>query len=543
MAAVPSLIAERLRGLLAEERCYTVPSAFDALSAKLIEQEGFELTFMSGFAVSAARIGAPDTGLISYGEMVAAARDIVGAVSIPVIGDGDTGYGNMLNVRRTVKGYADAGLAAVMIEDQLAPKRCGHTRGKAVVGREEAVDRIRAAADARDEGRDILILARTDARHEHGLSEAIARAAAFHEAGADILFVEAPQSVEEMRRICEELPGPKMANLVEGGATPILANDELADLGFRIAIYPLTLMSAAMRAMTQALDALKVGEAPAGLLDFAELRRRVGFDAYYETEKRYVGARIDPVEAAAGSDAEEIETVNSTTMAAPLTVDEKRARAEKIHWFHTMDLGDGVVTHGIKPADRLAYQADRVFAHPVEGHSVLDVGAWDGYFSFEAKRRGASDVLATDYFCWSGPGHASKRGFDLAKAAIDPTVREKEIDVLDLSEDAVGTFDTVLMLGVFYHLKNPFLAVEKVGALAKRMFVIETHVDLNIPAKPPSMAFYPGRELNNDPTNWWGPNVACVVAMLKACGFPRVTVDAEYGAQKGSRALFHGFRE
>lgn len=294
MATVqPVTSAERLRGLLAEPRCHMIPSAGDALSAKLVEQAGFPIVFMSGFAVSAMRIGQPDVGLVSYGEMAATARDICSAVSIPVVGDGDTGYGNAINVKRTVDGYARAGCAAVMIEDQLSPKRCGHTKGKLVVDREEAVARIRAAADARSEGRDILILARTDARHGHGLTEAIDRAAAFKKAGADILFVEAPQSVEEMRTICAELPGPKMANMVEGGATPILPIDELGDIGFSIATYPLTLMSAAMRAMTDALSRMKQGGLPPEdmLLDFAELRRRVGFDDYYEEERRYAGAR------------------------------------------------------------------------------------------------------------------------------------------------------------------------------------------------------------------------------------------------------------
>lgn len=291
MAPHPSLAADRLRALLAEPGCITVPSAGDALSARLIEQEGFPLIFMSGFAVSAHRLGAPDTGLISYAEMVDQARNICSAVKVPVMGDGDTGYGNALNVRRTVQGYAQAGCAAVMIEDQLAPKRCGHTKGKKVVDRTEAVDRIRAAADAREEGRDILILARTDARHEHGLTEAIDRAAAFWDAGADILFVEAPKNRDEMVTLCRELPGPKMANMVEGGETPILSNAELTEIGYAFAAYPLTLMSSAMTAMVGALQALK-GDTPRNdLMDFAELRRRVGFDAYYENEQRYSQVR------------------------------------------------------------------------------------------------------------------------------------------------------------------------------------------------------------------------------------------------------------
>lgn len=282
---------DRLRTLLRQDRLHVMPCCFDALSARLIEQGGFGLTFMSGFAASASRIGAPDLGLMSYGEVIDQARNIVDAVGIPVIGDGDTGYGNAMNVRRTVRGFARAGCAAVMIEDQLAPKRCGHTPGKEVVGRDEAFDRIRAAADARAED-DILILARTDARYEHGLSEAIARAATFHKLGADILFVEAPRSVDEMRAICADLPGTKMANIVEGGETPDLSHEELREIGYAIAAYPLTLMSAAMRAMVAGLAALKDGtDRSAHLMDFAELRQRIGFDDYYEASARYTSSR------------------------------------------------------------------------------------------------------------------------------------------------------------------------------------------------------------------------------------------------------------
>lgn len=293
MPAIPPLSApQRLRALLAEDRLLAVPACGDALSALMIEQSGFEVAFMSGFAVSASRIGRPDTGLLSYGEIVDQGRNICAAVTLPVIGDGDTGYGNALNVKRTVQGYARAGFACIMIEDQVAPKRCGHTKGKLVVDREEAVDRIKAAHDARMEGEDILILARTDARHGHGLAEAIARAQAFHEAGADILFIEAPTSEAEMRTLCAELPGPKMANLVEGGATPVLPPAALEEIGYQVAAYPLTLMSAAMKAMLEALAGVKCGVHPEDLLlDFAELRRRVGFEAYYEEELRYIGAR------------------------------------------------------------------------------------------------------------------------------------------------------------------------------------------------------------------------------------------------------------
>lgn len=277
----------KLRTLLEADKLHVMPCCFDALSAKLIQQGGFGLTFMSGFATSASRIGQPDLGLMTYTEVADSARNICDAIDIPVIGDGDTGYGNAMNVRRTVRGFSRAGCAAVMIEDQLAPKRCGHTPGKDVVGREEAFDRIKAAVDAREDD-DILILARTDARHTVGLSEAIERAANFLELGADILFVEAPKTVEEMRSICADLPGPKMANIVEGGETPELSHAELRDIGYSIAAYPLTLMAAAMKAMVDAIDALNV-DSPRDpmLMDFSELRERIGFDDYYEASSAY----------------------------------------------------------------------------------------------------------------------------------------------------------------------------------------------------------------------------------------------------------------
>jgi len=281
--------AQQLAELLEKNTLHVMPCCFDALSARLIERAGFALTFMSGFAVSAARLGAPDTGLISYGEMVDQGRNICSAVSIPVIGDADTGYGNALNVKRTVRGYAQAGFACAMIEDQLAPKRCGHTRGKQVVGRGEAVARIRAAVDAREEGADVLVMARTDARFEHGFDEALWRCLAFKDAGADIIFFEAPQSEAEMERLCAEIPGPKMANMVEQGDTPVLAPERLEAMVCLIGAYPLTLLSVGIKAMMGALGALAEGRTPDGLLDFAELREIVGFDDYDREQGRYPG--------------------------------------------------------------------------------------------------------------------------------------------------------------------------------------------------------------------------------------------------------------
>jgi 2-methylisocitrate lyase-like PEP mutase family enzyme len=289
--------ADRLRGLLGEGRLLILPCCFDALSAMLIERAGFPATFMSGFAVSASRLALPDTGLISFGEMVEHGRGICRAIGIPVIGDGDTGYGNAINVKRTVREYAAAGFAAVMIEDQVAPKRCGHTRGKHVVERDEAVMRIRAACDAREEGADILILARTDARATHGLNEALERARAFSAVGADLLFIEAPLSEEEMATICREAPGLHLANMLDGGSTPVLPPGRLQELGFAMAAFPLVLLSAAIGAMQRALAALAGGEMPRDEMPrFAELRALLGFEAYDAEAERYAAAsgRRDP---------------------------------------------------------------------------------------------------------------------------------------------------------------------------------------------------------------------------------------------------------
>ena len=278
---------DRLRHLLRQPDFLIMPCAFDALSARLIEEAGFALTFMSGFAVAAARFGLPDTGLVSYGEVVETARNITDAVTLPVIGDGDTGYGNPMSVKRTVAGFAKAGLAAVMIEDQLSPKRCGHTEGKSVVGRAEAQTRLRAAIDARNDGADILILARTDARATLGIDEAVTRVRLFREMGADITFLEAPRSLEEMRHYCREVEGPKMANMLEGGMTPVLAPQQLAEMGYKIAAYPLTLLSGAVAAMRDNLAALRDGRTPAQLTDWPDLRRLAGFEDYDRHADRY----------------------------------------------------------------------------------------------------------------------------------------------------------------------------------------------------------------------------------------------------------------
>ena len=278
---------DKLRALLAEEGALVLPGCFDALTARLIERAGYSGAFMGGFAVSASRLGAPDTGLISYSEMLDQGRNICSAVDFPVIGDGDTGYGNAVNVQRTVKGYADAGFACVMIEDQVSPKKCGHTQGKQIVSRDEAFSRIQAAVDAREAGANILIMARTDANATDGMDEAILRARTFADIGADITFLEAPNTIEEMTAYCDGVPGPKMANMVEGGETPFLPPEQLAEIGYKVIIYPISLMLAGLQVMEDALTSIKGGSHPDNLAGFGHLRDVVGFPEYYDVEKQY----------------------------------------------------------------------------------------------------------------------------------------------------------------------------------------------------------------------------------------------------------------
>ena len=287
----------RLRELLASGQIIQTPCAHDALSARLIERASFPAAFMSGFCVSASRLALPDTGLISYGEMVDVGRTITSATSarFPIIGDGDDGYGNAMNVKRTVRGYANAGFAGILLEDQVAPKACGHTKNRRVVSREDAVTRVRAACDARDEsGSGIVVIARSDARSAVDLDEALWRVAAFADQGADALFIDALRSKEELSAFCAVAPGvPKMANMLEGGgATPICTPQELQDMGFSIVAYPLSLLAVSVKAMEKALG--EISSASSGyfpssesLPTFGELQRSVGFPEYYADDERY----------------------------------------------------------------------------------------------------------------------------------------------------------------------------------------------------------------------------------------------------------------
>ena len=202
-------------------------------------------------------------------------------------------------------------------------------------------------------------------------------------------------------------------------------------------------------------------------------------------------------------------------------VEQIRQQAAATKWFHTMDIGHGIETQGVyDPRTRLPYLK---LPASLSGKHVLDIGAWDGFYSFECERRGAASVLATDSFCWSGGGWGSKAGFDLAHRSLGSKVETREIDVMDMSAEAVGQFDLVLLLGVLYHMRHPLLCLEKVASVTKDLLILETEVDL-LSIQRPAMAFYESAEVNQDDTNWFGPNPPCVTAMLRAVGFEDVTV-------------------
>lgn len=292
--------APTLRALLARPGLAVVPSCFDAMSARLIERAGFDVAFMSGYAVSATQLALPDAGLISYEEMVAQGRRICDAVHIPVIGDADTGFGNPVNVKRTVRGYYRAGFACAMIEDQVYPKRCGFAHGLAVVDRRDAITRLRAALDARAEiqaaGGDILIVGRTDSRTPEGFKEALWRAEAFADLGADIVYFEAPQSEAEMAELNRRVDVPTMLAQVEKPDRPLLSPQQAEALGYDLALFGLTLLNASLRAMRDSLSLMAGGGHPGAdrLMPFDELYETVGFERYYEEEARYVTGTDHP---------------------------------------------------------------------------------------------------------------------------------------------------------------------------------------------------------------------------------------------------------
>jgi 2-methylisocitrate lyase-like PEP mutase family enzyme len=281
--------AQQIRDLVANDTIL-MPGVYDAITARIAARLGFDIVFISGYSVSAARLGEPDFGFLTESEMADAARSVTRVSNAPVIVDADTGYGNAVNVMRTVGDFQDAGAAGVFLEDQVWPKKCGHFQGKQVIPTKEHAAKIKAASDARGE-RDLFIVARTDARQPLGPDEAIKRCLAYKEAGADALFVEAPQSVEELQQIARELPPPLVANMIERGVTPHLSRQELKDLGFQLIVCPLAALYAATKAAVKILTELKERETTVALYDemttFDEFGELVELQKRYSDEDRY----------------------------------------------------------------------------------------------------------------------------------------------------------------------------------------------------------------------------------------------------------------
>lgn len=266
------------------------PGAFNSISAKMVEQAGFPSVYLTGYGAAANLLGAPDIGLLSMSEMVRHLRYMNEAINIPIIADADTGYGNALNVYRTVKEYENAGAAAIQLEDQTWPKRCGHMEGKEVISAEEMVGKLKAALDARDDD-DTLIIARTDALAPLGFDEAIRRANLYKEAGADIIFVEAPPDIEQLKRIPKEVNAPLLANMIEGGKTPVLSSKQLEEMGFAVVIYPLSTLYMMTKAVKDVLTELKEKDTTQGMADnmisFKEFNEIVELSKIRENEKKY----------------------------------------------------------------------------------------------------------------------------------------------------------------------------------------------------------------------------------------------------------------
>ena len=266
------------------------PGIHDGVSARLADRMGFDCLYMTGYGSVASSLGLPDAGLASYTQMLDRVAMIARTVKTPFIADGDTGYGGLLNVAHAVRGYEAAGASAIQLEDQVFPKKCGHTPNRRVIPAEDMVRKIRVAAESRT-SKDFLLVARTDARTEHGIDEALRRAELYGKAGADILFVESPESEDEMRTICERVDKPLLANMVEGGRTPVKSRQVLEQLGYRIAIFPVTALLAATEAMAAAYAALKAQGSSAGmaqpLYPFSQMSTLMGFQEVWDFEKKY----------------------------------------------------------------------------------------------------------------------------------------------------------------------------------------------------------------------------------------------------------------
>ena len=288
-------LAKRLRGL----EFTSFPGVFEMISAKIADDMDFPGLYMGGYGAVASYLGLPDAGLATYTDMINRVSRIASITKTPLIADGDTGYGGLLNVEHTVRGYEQAGAAGIQLEDQAFPKKCGHTPGRRVVPLEEMVAKIKVALDART-SEDFLIIARTDARGMYGLDEALARGEAFAKAGADIIFIESPETEKEMRKICETFSGlPLVANMVEGGSTPVLSADDLRDIGYTMVIFPVTgflAMGAAVKSVYQHIkDHGSTTGADVPLYNFAEFSKMMGFEDVWNFEKKWADAELSEV--------------------------------------------------------------------------------------------------------------------------------------------------------------------------------------------------------------------------------------------------------
>jgi 2-methylisocitrate lyase-like PEP mutase family enzyme len=276
--------------LLKQHGQLVMPGVYDALSAKIAASAGFEVVFITGYSVSATLLGEPDFGLLTQTEVVSAATRICAAIDAPVIVDADTGYGNAINVIRTVEELARAGAAGMFLEDQVWPKRCGHMQGKQVIPLEDYLNKLRAAIDAR-RGCDFFIVARSDARQALGLDQAIARGVAFKEAGADAVFIEAPRSIEELKEIARQVPGPLVANMIERGATPLMGPLDLKELGYELVVWPLAPLYSVAKTLAATYSTLRREGSTVKILDqlmpFDEFNEIVGLGAKYAVDAKY----------------------------------------------------------------------------------------------------------------------------------------------------------------------------------------------------------------------------------------------------------------
>lgn len=280
----------QVQAILDEVGAIVFPGVYDALSARIVERVGFRMAFISGYSVAATAIGEPDMGLLTQTEMLEQARRVCGSVDIPIIVDADTGYGNPLNVIRTVDELIAAGAAGCFLEDQVWPKKCGHMRGKKVIERDEYIQKVKAAVEARGE-RDFFIVARTDALAAVDLDEALARMAEARAAGADASFVEAPGSLKDLEQIGRNAPGPLVANMIEGGRTPVLAKAELMEMGFSLIVYPLSGLYATAQALEHIYQKLLTSDSTLGeesqLMAFGRFNELIGVDEKYAVAERF----------------------------------------------------------------------------------------------------------------------------------------------------------------------------------------------------------------------------------------------------------------